>query len=65
MADILPEGDSAPAVIVTLVPVVALLAGAQMETPGDAGRHPPPPDVTVTVAVAVTFAPLAGVPVAV
>jgi hypothetical protein len=29
-------------VIVTLLPVLALLAGAQIETPGDAGRQPPP-----------------------
>jgi hypothetical protein len=65
MALMLPEGDSAPAVMVTLVPVFALLAGAQMETPGDEGRQPPPPDVTVTVTVAVTFVPLAVVPVAV
>jgi hypothetical protein len=47
MADILPEGDSAPAVIVTLVPVFALFAGAQIETPGDAGRQPPPPLLAV------------------
>jgi hypothetical protein len=65
MADILPEGDSAPAMMVTLVPVLALLAGAQMETPGDEGRHPPPPDVTVTVTIAVTFVPLAVLAVAV